>query len=103
MPDASKKKVDTVLNMARKLQYSRVMHILRSPGCSTAPLEEILQQLENLHPDKEVDFEQVDQEDMPKPDKGTFDFIDGPWLDKSQRQGQHWTNGAGTPRRCGLL
>ena len=82
MPDASKKKVDTVLNMARKLQYSRAMHILRSPGCSTAPLEEILQQLEILHPDEEVDYEQVDQEDMPKPDKGTFDFIDGPWLDK---------------------
>ena len=56
MPDASKKKVDTVHNMARKLQYSRAMHILRSPGCSTAPLEEILQQLENLHANEEVDL-----------------------------------------------
>ena len=82
MPDASKEKVDTVLNMARKFQYSRAMHILRPPGYFTAPLEEILRQLENLHPNDEVDFEQVAQEDMPKPDKGAFDFIDGPWLDK---------------------
>ena len=65
---------------ARKLNLSKAMHLLRSPGLATGDPDEILDRLQALHPSETINMDHLPPPGETQPGKGTFDFITGEWL-----------------------
>ena len=55
------------------------MALLRSPGLSTDPADDIHKALQALHPQEDLDHVEA-AEPLHKPPRDCFDFIDGSWL-----------------------
>jgi hypothetical protein len=75
---------ERALEQARKGNLSRAMNLMRSPGISKDSEEAITANLHSLHPREDFDTSGMKHPGDPRrhPRAGTFDFVDGAWLNK---------------------
>jgi hypothetical protein len=83
------KKIHSVLQQARNLNYSRAMNLLRSPGLSEDPTDKIYEQLKALHPQDSAPLQQ-NEPDFTVP-MSAFDFITVKLIGKLIRRARRGT------------
>ena len=71
------RRIEVAAEQASKLNYSRAMNMLRSAGLSQDDSAVILENLQDLHPSEEPEFDDFQPPGPIKPSKDTFKFVDG--------------------------
>ena len=84
---------ERALEQARKGNLSRAMNLMRSPGISKDSEEAITANLHSLHPREDFDTSGMKHPGDPRrhPRAGTFDFVDGAWLNKQLKRSRKGT------------
>ena len=89
--DSSSKRHEIALEQARELNYSKAMHILRSPGVSRDDIQLVLQTLRDLHPAEKVDASGIAHPGDIQPNPMTLHFINGDWVRQQIRKAKRGT------------
>ena len=89
--DSSSKRHEIALEQARELNYSKAMHILRSPGISRDDVQQVRQALRDLHPPEKVDVRGLQHPGAIQPNAVTLKFINGDWVRAQIRNAKRGT------------